>query len=113
MYTYQIIILIISIIAIVLATHQYRKDSLNVMTLISWVLIWILIIIFSLFPQISTIFASIFGLGRGLDALYIFAVIISFYIMFKLYNKIDEQKKRIDNLVSQLAIYENEQDDKF
>ncbi|WP_367400588.1 DUF2304 family protein [Methanosphaera stadtmanae] len=43
-------------------------------------------------------------MGRGLDALYILSIIILFYLLFKLYNKIEDQKKRINKLVSELAL---------
>ena len=77
----------------------------------AWILIWILVIVISLFPSITTTIASLFGLGRGLDALYIAAIILSYYAMFKLYNKMDNQRKRIDELVSEIAIYNNEQEE--
>ncbi len=66
--------------------------------------------LFAIFPQVSTILADIFGIGRGLDALYIMGFIVLLYISFRLYNKVEEQTKRINDLVTQLAI--NEEDEK-
>ncbi len=105
MFTYQIIILIVSLVAIGLGVKRYHEDNMSLSYFVAWILIWILIILFSIFPNISTNIASIFGFGRGLDTLYIFSTILLFYIVFKLYNKIDDQNKRINELVSELAIY--------
>lgn len=107
MYTYQIIILIISIAAIAVSVKKYYENSFSLMTFVTWIAIWLLVIIVSLFPGITTSIASIFGLGRGLDAVYIAAIIFSYYAMFKLYNKVDKQRKRIDELVSEIALYNN------
>ena len=110
-FTYQIIIIIISILAISFSIKKYYENNFSLATFVAWILIWILVIVISLFPSITTPIASLFGLGRGLDALYIAAIILSYYAMFKLYNKMDNQRKRIDELVSEIAIYNNEQED--
>ena len=108
MFTYQIIIFIISIIAILFSVKKYHEDNFSLATFVAWIVLWLLVIIVSVFPNITTSIASLFGLGRGLDALYIAAIILSYYAMFKLYNKMDEQRKRINELVSEIAIYNNE-----
>ncbi len=78
-----------------------------------WLIVWVAIMLFAIFPQLSTIFARIFGLGRGLDALYILAFVILLYVIFRLYNTVDKQTKRINNLVSQLAIREEEENNNY
>ena len=100
MELYQIIIIVVSVAVILLVSN----DTLSIGTYIEWLVIWILVILAALFPQISINLASFAGLGRGLDALYILSIIILFYLLFKLYNKIEDQKKRINKLVSELAL---------
>ena len=104
MELYQIIIIVVSVAVILLVSKRFRNDTLSIGTYIEWLVIWILVILEALFPQISIILASFAGLGRGLDALYILSIIILFYLLFKLYNKIEDQKKRINKLVSELAL---------
>lgn len=111
MFTYQIVALIISLVAIIIGIRQYKNESFNLLIFLSWDIIWIGVIIITFYPNITTHIAHTFGLGRGLDALYIIYVIFSFYVMFKLYNKIEKQNKRINDLVSKLAIKEHEDDD--
>lgn len=104
MELYQIIIIVVSVAVILLVSKRFRNDTLSIGTYIEWLVIWILVILASLFPQISINLASFAGLGRGLDTLYILSIIILFYLLFKLYNKIEDQKKRINKLVSELAL---------
>lgn len=108
MLTYQIIVLIISILGIALGIHRYRNDSFSTLVFSLWTLAWIAIITITFFPNITTVFALRFGLGRGLDAVYIFSILLLFYIVFKLYNLIEQQKKRINELVSELALKNHE-----
>lgn len=109
MLTYQIILIIISVLGILLGIHQYKDDSFSSFVFTLWTLIWFIIIIITLFPNMTTHFAHIFGLGRGLDTIYIVSILFLFYIVFKLYNKMEKQKKRINDLVSQLALKDNEE----
>ena len=45
-----------------------------------------------------------------LRGIYIISIIFLFYIVFKLYNKMEKQKKRINDLVSELALKDNEEE---
>ena len=110
MLTYQVIIIILSIIGIALGFHRYRDDSFSTTVFTLWMLVWIAVITITLFPHITTDLAKIFGLGRGLDAVYIVSILFLFYIVFKLYNKMEKQKKRINDLVSELALKEFEEE---
>lgn len=109
MLTYQIILLLLSIIGIALGIYRYRNESFSNSVFALWTFVWIIIIIVTLFPTITTHFANLFGIGRGLDSVYIVSILFLFYIVFKLYNKIEQQKKRINELVSQLTLKENEE----
>ena len=109
MYTYQIILIVLSCIGILFGIYQYKKNNFNNAVLSLWVLVGIAIIVTALFPGITTVIANIFGFGRGLDIIYIISILFIFYIVFKLYNKMEEQKRRINELVSQLALKEYEE----
>lgn len=108
MFTYQIILLIISILCILLGIHRYRNDYFSNSVFALWTIVWIIIVFVTIFPNVTTHFANLFGLGRGLDSVYIASILFLFYIVFKLYNKIEQQKKRINELVSQLSLKEHE-----
>lgn len=110
MLTYQIILILISVMGLVVGIHQYKNDSFSLTVFCTWIVAWLMVILVTLFPGITSVIAKVFGLGRGLDAVYIISILFSFYIMFKLYNKTEKQRKRIDELVSQLAIKDHEND---
>lgn len=109
MLTYQIILLIIGIAGILFGIYQFKKDSFSNMVVSLWLLIWLAIIIITLFPDLTTVVANIFGIGRGLDSVYIISILFLFYIIFKLYNMVEKEKKRINELVSELALKENDE----
>ncbi len=105
---YQIIGVLVSLFALFLITAQFRQDNISTRTYLIWTTLWVIIIILAIFPQLTAPIAEFVGIGRGLDLAFIIAIMISFYIMFKLYNQINDQKRRIDELVSQLAVEQEE-----
>lgn len=111
MYTYQIIMLIIVILVIIWTIRNYNKENFNLGLSISVSLISVLLFIITLFPQISVNLAEVVGLGRGLDLLYIIAFLCVGYLFFKLYNIIEDQKRRINQLIGQLALEKHDEDE--
>jgi hypothetical protein len=69
-----------------------------------WTILWIFVIIFSIFPNTSFIFARVFGITRGLDFLIIAVFIVLFYTVFKLYFKIDEMQDEMNAIVKEIAL---------
>ncbi|WP_303234831.1 DUF2304 domain-containing protein [Methanosphaera cuniculi] len=112
MYTYQIIMFIIVILIIYWSMRNYGNENFNLGLSIGISLIAIVLFVLTLFPQISVNLAEIVGLGRGLDLLYILAFLFILYVLFKLYNMIEDQKRRINQLISQLAIEKHDDDKK-
>jgi hypothetical protein len=60
--------------------------------------------IFAIVPESSTALANIIGLGRGLDLVLIFAIIGSYYLIFKIYLKIEKIDQDITELVRKISI---------
>lgn len=108
MVPFQILLLIIGIIVIAWCFKEYNDEKLNLGLCLVVTVIVLLVLIASFFPQISVELAELLGLGRGLDLLYVIAMIILLFITFKLYNMVEDQKRRINNLISQLAIQNHE-----
>ncbi len=72
--------------------------------LIVWILIWLLLIIFSIYPDTTSTLASITGIGRGLDLILIIGLIGCYYFIFKIYNLIENVEEEITNLVREIAL---------
>ena len=107
MFLYSIIFPIISLIAIAWFLYRHLKGKNSLTTVILWTILWIFVIIFSIFPETSFIFARLFGITRGLDFLIIVVFIVLFYTVVKLYFRLDEMQDELNTIVKELAL-ENE-----
>lgn len=69
-----------------------------------WTLLWIFVIIFSIYPNTSLVFARAFGITRGLDFIIIVALVVVFYLGARLYYKLDKLQDDVNKIVKELAL---------
>lgn len=83
---------------------RYKDKSISVFELVFWSFVWIGVIAIAFFPGIFTALSAVLGIGRGVDIFLYLGMIVLFYLLFRLYVKIDAQQKEITKLVRELAI---------
>jgi hypothetical protein len=101
---YQVIAIILGLIAILYSIIRFRDGKMSIGMLLVWILIWLIVIIISLYPNDTNYLASYTGIGRGLDFVLILGILVSFYLIFKMYNKIENIEEELTDLVRELAI---------
>ncbi len=94
----SIIIIIFSIFALSRVILRTQDKSISFKESLLWVIIWITITIFTIIPQATDKLSSLFGVGRGVDTAFFLSIIFLFYIVFRLYVKIDQLDKDITEL---------------
>lgn len=104
MFLYSIIFPIISILAILWFFYRYLKQKQSLMTVILWTVLWLFVIVFSIFPNASERFARLFGITRGLDFIIIVVFVVLFYIGFRLYNRLDILQDELNKVVKEVAL---------
>jgi hypothetical protein len=101
---YQLIAIFLGILAIGLSVIRFRDGKMSLGMLLTWILIWVIVIIISIYPDSTNYLASFTGIGRGLDFALILGLLLSFYLIFKMYNKIERVEEELTDLVRELAI---------
>ena len=104
MFLYSLIFPIISIIAIVWFIFRYLNGKNSAVSTVLWALFWVVVSIFSLFPELSNNFARLVGITRGLDFIIILVFIVLFYTVLRLYFIIDKLQNDLNTVVKQVAI---------
>jgi len=99
---------IIALIFIAFATSRaylrFKDKSLNLANLIFWIVIWGLALIFIFNPKISDKIASFLGLQRGTDTILFLASILLFYLVFRIYVKVDSIDQNLTRLNTNASI---------
>ena len=104
MYLYALIFPIISVIAIIWFITRYLKGKNSFATVVLWSVFWIVVSLFAIFPNISIIFARLFGITRGLDFIILLVFVILFYTVLKLYFIVDKMQNNLNTLVKEVAL---------
>lgn len=82
---------------------RFKDRSLGVISFVLWSVIWLLALVFVFDPNLSNIIAKTAGLGRGADAAFLLSIVMLFYLIFRLYVKIDTIDKHLTTLVIELS----------
>lgn len=105
MYAVQYIAVIIILALITYVLGKYGRKELEWQDLVFWEALLLIMLIVSLKPvEISLTIKNILGLGRGLDALFVVSIGLSYLLLFRLYIAIDKAEREITELTRQIAI---------
>ncbi len=100
----QIIGVVFALFALSRVFLRYKDKSIKTIEFLFWNIIWLGVIALALFPGLFTALSRVIGIGRGVDILLYFGMIILFYLIFRAYIKIEGQQKEITLLVREFAL---------
>ena len=83
---------------------RYLTEKQTLATTILWAVLWLFVILFSIFPAASERFASLFGITRGLDFIIIVGFVVMLYVLFRLYGKLDKLQDDLNKVVKEMAL---------
>jgi len=101
---YQLIVPVLALLMIMKAISRFRRNEQSWREVITWVLVWGAIAFFALFPRVSDHFASAIGIKSGANAIITAALVILFYIVFKLLVSSENLEAKITKLNRKIAL---------
>lgn len=105
----QIIVTVFVVLVVFRLTKKYKDNILKTSELAGWLIIWIIVIVVFWLPQTTSYLARLLGIGRGVDLAVYSAVLMVFYLIFRVYLKLDKQQKEITKIIRHLALAENDE----
>lgn len=102
----QIFIIAFALFALSRAIWQFRKGALTILWLFFWILFWFAAGTVAVLPQTTDILAQFVGVGRGADLIIYLSLIALFYLVFRVYVKIEDVGREVTELVRKIALEE-------
>jgi hypothetical protein len=100
----QILIIVFAVFALSRTIKKLRDGQLKTSEFYGWSLLWGIVIVVAIIPQVTTFLSNLVGVGTGTDlALYV-SVILLFYLVFRIYVKLDVMEQNITAVVRNVAI---------
>ncbi len=103
----QILLTIFFLFALAKVVGRWRAGDLRMADMVWWLLFWVAAIIVVLLPNSTATLAKLVGIGRGADLVVYVALVLIFFIIFRLIIKIELLNKDITKLVRKISLDEN------
>jgi hypothetical protein len=104
----QIMVLIFVLFAWTRALSRFREKKLSGRQFIFWSAVWTIILLAVFFQSWTMRLSSILGIARGADLIVYVSVVLLFYLMFRLYVKMEKIEQDITKVVRKISIEETE-----
>lgn len=100
----QVLMILFALFAWSRAILRLKDKDIKPEGFIFWSVIWIGVIVFASSPSILEWLSSLLGIGRSTDLAIYVSIILLFYLLFRMYVKVDKQNQEITRLVREIAI---------
>ncbi len=100
----QILAIIFCLFALWRVVLKFRRRELKVSEFIMWLIFWLAVGVAFVTPESLTKLANLLGIGRGADLVLYVAVVVVFYLMFRIFVRLENMEKNITKVVRKKAI---------
>ncbi|MBI2633418.1 MAG: DUF2304 family protein [Parcubacteria group bacterium] len=100
----QIIIILFALAVIGLLAVRFKKKQLSLSKFLFGILLWGIIALGAFFIKKFDFFAQTFGIARAADIAIAFSIVLIFYILFKIFTRIDRIERDITKIVRERAL---------
>ena len=100
----QFVLLVFIVFAASRAVLQFRGGMIRFGAMLFWLGIWTVAIIAIFYPETTTSFAKLLGIGRGVDVILYISIAILFYLVFRLHIYVEDLRTEISQLIRELSL---------
>ncbi len=98
--------IVFALFALSRAILRFREHAIALRELLFWAVIWIGVVLLAFLPGLTALPARFFGIGRGVDAVIYISIIVMFYLLFRMYTKVDAMEQQITKVVREVSLRE-------
>ena len=102
----QVILVLFVVIAVWTTIVQYRSQSLDSGGFVRWMMLWVAVAIVILWPDLTSRVAHGVGIGRGVDLAIYSAILLLYYVLFRIVVRLEKLEQTISKLIRSSAIDE-------
>lgn len=103
MEIFQYLIIVFFLFATSGVFLQFRRNKMNVPSFLFWECLWVVLLLFGLFPSLFE-FLSVLGVGRIVDVIVYASLVLLFYLLYRIYIKVETLQQDITKLTRIIAI---------
>jgi len=100
----QVIVIVFSLFALSRLVLRRKDRAIPLGELIFWAVIWLGAIFLAIFPSVFNSAANRTGVENTINLIIAVAIIILFYLQFRLYVRVEQQGQDITRLVREISL---------
>ncbi len=100
----QIVVVLFALFALSRAVLRFKDGKITKNELLFWSLLWIALIIFVFLPGIAGFISRMLGIGRTVDAVIYATILVLFYLIFRVYVKLEGMEQEITTVVRKISL---------
>jgi small membrane protein len=104
----QILAIIFCLFALWRVSAKFRRQELKISEFLMWLIFWLAVGVAFITPESLTRLANLLGIGRGADLVLYVAVIVVFYLMFRIFIRLEKMEHEITKVVRQDTLNKTE-----
>ncbi len=102
----QIFLLSLVTLGMGLVILRYRQRKIGTLAFLLWLVLWTGAATVIMFPISTVIMARFLGIGRGADLVLYTSLIVTLYLLFRLYVRLEQVNREVTQIVRELALRE-------
>ena len=102
----QIVLVLFAVFAFSRALVGVRRGTLRTGPFVLWSLFWGAVVIVAFRPETTATIAHVFGVGRGADLAIYLALLLVFFLMFRLFARLEDLERQLTRFVRAQALKE-------
>lgn len=83
---------------------RYRDNSMSFIGVSFWSLLWLSILVVLYLPETTEKLAHRLGIGRGIDVAVYASIVVLFYLVYRIYVKIDSLEQELTQAVREESL---------
>ncbi|MBU1203224.1 DUF2304 domain-containing protein [Patescibacteria group bacterium] len=100
----QIIITLFVLVILFKLFVQKQKNKISLFSFIIWFLLWLAVLVVFWQPDTTTYLANVLGIGRGADLVVYISIVVIFYMLFRIFVRLNKIENEITKAVREDAI---------
>ena len=109
--TLRIALILASVGTFYLIMRKIRQSKVQIESAIFWIVLAIVLVIYSLFPQLADFCAHVLGIYATTNFLFLFAIFILIVKVFYMTIHISQLETKVKELVQQMALEEKKHEE--
>ena len=83
---------------------RFRDRKISRWEFAFWSMIWAAVIVVLFIPRITEPIARLLQIGRGIDVVVYLSIVLLFYLIFRIYVKMEETEQQITKIVREVSL---------